>query len=128
MRRVLILTTFYPPYSFGGDGVDMQALALALARRGSDVTVVHDEDAYLALAPGPPPGPHESEPGVEVIRLKSRSEESACSSHTRLDIRFSTGRASAVCARSDDSTRSYSATCHSSVDRPCFRSVPTPSG
>ena len=71
MRRVLILTTFYPPYSFGGDGVDMQALALALARRGSDVTVVHDEDAYLALAPGPPPGPHESEPGVEVIRLKS---------------------------------------------------------
>ena len=71
MRRVLILTTFYPPYSFGGDGVDMQALALALARRGSDVTVVHDEDAYLALAPGPPPGPHETEPGVEVIRLRS---------------------------------------------------------
>ena len=70
MRRVLMVTTFYPPYSFGGDAVDVQSFAGALARRGCEVTVVHDEDAYLALAAKPQPR-HQPEPGVEVIGLRS---------------------------------------------------------
>jgi glycosyltransferase involved in cell wall biosynthesis len=70
MQRVLMLTTFYPPYSFGGDAVDVQTFAGALARRGCAVTVVHDEDAYLALADKPQPR-HQPEPGVEVIGLRS---------------------------------------------------------
>jgi len=70
MRRVLMLTTFYPPYSFGGDAVDVQMWAGALARRGCDVTVVHDRDAYFALASAPHPR-HVPEPGVEVISLSS---------------------------------------------------------
>ncbi|MEP6914250.1 MAG: glycosyltransferase family 4 protein [Acidobacteriota bacterium] len=80
MRRVLLVTTFYPPYSFGGDAVDMQVWADALARRGCDVTVVHDLDAYQTLAaptglpsPGPlPGGGGAAQPGVEVIGLRSR--------------------------------------------------------
>jgi glycosyltransferase involved in cell wall biosynthesis len=73
MRRVLMVTTFYPPYSFGGDAVEVQVWAGALARRGCDVTVVHDRDAYLALALEPHPQRGvTAEPGVEVIGLHSR--------------------------------------------------------
>ena len=71
-RRVLMLTTFYPPYSFGGDAIDVQLWAGALARRGSEVTVVHDEDAYTALGAEPHPD-HRPEPDVEVIGLRSRT-------------------------------------------------------
>ena len=71
--RFCHVTTFYPPYNFGGDGIDVQRLCHALARRGHDVTVVHDVDAYTALdrsAAGPAPVP--PPPGVRVIPLRSR--------------------------------------------------------
>ena len=72
-RRFCFLTTFYPPFSFGGDGIGVQRLAQALARRGHEVTVIHDADAYAALHPGPlpldaPPDPE----GVRVVTLRSR--------------------------------------------------------
>jgi len=44
---IVMFTTFYPPYSFGGDAVGVQRLARALAAIGHNITVVHDEDAYL---------------------------------------------------------------------------------
>jgi glycosyltransferase involved in cell wall biosynthesis len=73
IRRVLVVTTFYPPYSFGGDAVDMQLWAGALARRGCDVTVAHDRDAYQALARAPNANRGvKAQPGVEVIPLHSR--------------------------------------------------------
>ncbi len=46
---IVMFTTFYPPYSFGGDAVGVQRMARALAARGHDVTVVHEEDSYLIL-------------------------------------------------------------------------------
>ena len=46
---IVMFTTFYPPYSFGGDAIGVQRMARALAARGHDVTVVHDEDSYLIL-------------------------------------------------------------------------------
>lgn len=69
--RFCFLTTFYPPYSFGGDAIAIQRLAHGLARVGHQVTVVHDVDAYAALArsaavTGPP-----EPPGVEVVPLRS---------------------------------------------------------
>ncbi len=71
--RFCFPTTFYPPYSFGGDAVGVQRLARALVRRGHEVTVVHDVDAYLALHDGPEPAPVAANDGVEVIRLRSRA-------------------------------------------------------
>jgi glycosyltransferase involved in cell wall biosynthesis len=66
------LTTFYPPYNFGGDGIGIQRLARGLARAGHHVTVLHDLDAYAALAHGPAP-PGEPEPaGIDVVPLRSR--------------------------------------------------------
>lgn len=74
MRRLrfCMVTTFYPPFSFGGDGITVQRFARALARRGHAVTVVHDEDAYLLLAPDGAPPPATEEDGVEVVGLRSR--------------------------------------------------------
>ena len=73
-RRVCFVTTFYPPHSFGGDGISIQRIAQGLARRGLDVTVVYDADAYTVLTgdsrretPQPP-----DPTGVRVVALRSR--------------------------------------------------------
>ncbi len=49
--RICLVTTFYPPESFGGDGVFVERLAHALAREGHRVDVLHDSDAFEALSP-----------------------------------------------------------------------------
>lgn len=65
-----MVTTFYPPYSFGGDAMFVQALSEALVERGHEVDVVHCEDAYrlkdsqpIATSPSP---------NITVYRLKTR--------------------------------------------------------
>lgn len=68
--RICMLTTFYPPYSFGGDALGVQRLAVALARRGHSITVVHDVDAYLIQA-GSEPAATTSSDGVKVVGLRS---------------------------------------------------------
>lgn len=68
--RFCMVTTFYPPYNYGGDGITVQRLARALVRAGHAVTVVHDVDAYLALG-HPMPAPTAAEDGVEVVALRS---------------------------------------------------------
>lgn len=47
--RFCMVTTFYPPHNFGGDGIAVQRLARALARRGHEVTVACNTDAFVAL-------------------------------------------------------------------------------
>ncbi|HZI27497.1 MAG TPA: glycosyltransferase family 4 protein [Gemmatimonadaceae bacterium] len=69
--RFCMLTTFYPPYSFGGDAVGIQRLSRALVRRGHHVTVVHDVDAFNALHRGPEPAAVANDEGVEVVGLRS---------------------------------------------------------
>ena len=71
--RFCMVTTFYPPCSFGGDAISVQQLSRALVRRGHEVTVVHDVDAFAALDAGPlPPYRRGRRQGVRVVRLKSR--------------------------------------------------------
>ena len=41
------VTTFYPPYHFGGDAILTQMICEALASRGHDVDVVYCTDAYF---------------------------------------------------------------------------------
>ncbi len=70
--RFAFLTTFYPPWNFGGDGIGIQRLARGLVRAGHQVTVIHETEGYRALA-GRRPAPGEPEPeGIEVIALRSR--------------------------------------------------------
>ena len=69
--RFCFLTTFYPPYNFGGDGIGIQRLARGLARAGHHVTVAHDADAYNMLHKGAEPEPVAEMPGIELVSLKS---------------------------------------------------------
>lgn len=69
--RIAFITTFYPPYNFGGDGIAIQRLARALVGRGHHVTVIHDVDAYNLLDTGPEPGPGDEPEGLEVVGLRS---------------------------------------------------------
>lgn len=72
-RRFCFLTTFYPPFNFGGDGIGVQRFARALAKRGNEVTVIHDRDAYAVLHAGPMPEAGPPDPfGVQVVTLSSR--------------------------------------------------------
>ena len=70
--RFCMVTTFYPPFNFGGDGIGVQRLSQALVRRGHDVTVVHDGDAFVQLA-GAEPVAAAPDDGVRVVTLRSRA-------------------------------------------------------
>ena len=67
-----MVTTFYPPYNFGGDGTYVKALSAALVRRGHEVTVVHCEDAFRTKSNQAVATTEESD-GVEIVRIKLRS-------------------------------------------------------
>ncbi len=60
--RFCHVSTFYPPYHFGGDGVLTQSICEGLVRRGHEVTIVHSADAYelrgapITATPVDPPG------------------------------------------------------------------------
>ena len=69
--RFCMITTFYPPFNFGGDGIGIQHLARGLARRGHHVTVVHDIDAYRALGGEAASSPEDGSDGIERIGLQS---------------------------------------------------------
>jgi len=76
--RFCHFTTFYPPYNFGGDGIGIQRLCRALARRGHEVTVVHDADAYNALHHGPEPRAEPDPDGVRTVAVKSGLGSLSC--------------------------------------------------
>jgi glycosyltransferase involved in cell wall biosynthesis len=69
--KIVMLTTFYPPYSYGGDAIGIERLVSALARDGHEVTVVHDIDAYNSLSDDSPRQTAPTEK-VTVIGLESR--------------------------------------------------------
>jgi glycosyltransferase involved in cell wall biosynthesis len=66
-----MVTTFYPPRSFGGDAVAVQSLSRALVRAGHDVTVICDDDAYRTLSGRRDAPPVGSDEGIVVHRLSS---------------------------------------------------------
>lgn len=66
------ITTFYPPYHFGGEAMYLYRLSNALARRGHRVTVIHCVDAYELGSSAGPRGDFPHHPGVTVHPLRSR--------------------------------------------------------
>lgn len=66
-----MVTTFYPPFNFGGDGIFVHQLAQELVRRGHHVDVIHCADAYRLLSGSEPDGVDLDTPGVTVHRLRS---------------------------------------------------------
>ncbi len=69
--RLCIVTTFYPPYNFGGDGIYAHRLANGLAQRGHEVTVLHSPSAYEALAGGSPTDGYADHANVDVQPIRT---------------------------------------------------------
>jgi hypothetical protein len=69
--KFLHLTTFYPPYSFGGDAMYIYRLAHALGEMGHHVDVVHCVDSYHLLHPAPPPIAFAEHPNVHRHELRN---------------------------------------------------------
>ena len=70
--RFCHITTFYPPYNSGGDGIGIQRLVEALEKRGHHNTVIHDADAYAMLSGGKRPELPPARENLEVHPLRSR--------------------------------------------------------
>src|SRR6185312_13364368 len=67
----LHLTTFYPPYSFGGGPMYLYRLCHGLADQGHHVEVIHCVDSFHLLHPGEPKIPFAEHPGVTRHELRS---------------------------------------------------------
>jgi glycosyltransferase involved in cell wall biosynthesis len=71
LMRFCMITTFYPPYHFGGDATYVRALSRTLVAQGHEVEVIHCVDAYRLKKPQDIPVVA-SDDGITVHRLKSR--------------------------------------------------------
>jgi len=69
--RFCMVTTFYPPYNFGGDGIFIHQLSNELAQRGHHVEVVHCRDAFWLLNRETSSAPYQNHPNVQVHGLHS---------------------------------------------------------
>lgn len=68
-----MVTTFFPPFHFGGDGLFVMQLARDLTEAGHEVEVVHCTDAWRIVSGRSSPGDQEGElEGIRVHRLESR--------------------------------------------------------
>ncbi len=68
-----MVSTFYPPYNFGGDGMHIYRLSNELAKKGHFVDVFYCEDSYLLLNGKHPTAEFPNHPNINVIKLKSRA-------------------------------------------------------
>jgi len=66
-----MVTTFYPPYHFGGDATYIRALSKGLANRGHEIEVIHCEDAFRIVNKGGKEGEKIKDKGIQTHRLKS---------------------------------------------------------
>ena len=73
-----MITTFYPPYHFGGDGNYVRQMAHILAGLGHQVDIIHDIDAYRLLSNQKNPQPLQEPEGVNVFGLQSRIGALSC--------------------------------------------------
>jgi glycosyltransferase involved in cell wall biosynthesis len=69
--RFCLVTTFYPPYNFGGDGIYAHRLANGLAQLGHQVTVLHSPTAYEMLAGTKPSDSYDDHKNVTVRPIRT---------------------------------------------------------
>jgi glycosyltransferase involved in cell wall biosynthesis len=73
--RFCLVTTFYPPFNFGGDGITVRRLANTLAEHGHHVEVAHCVDAFHMLRPEgvAAEGPYDDCPSIVHHALRSQA-------------------------------------------------------
>lgn len=70
--KFALITTFYPPFHFGGDGVYVRNHAHALVRRGHSVDVIHSVDPFVVLGGNQSLNAPDEPDGIRVFSVKSR--------------------------------------------------------
>lgn len=76
--RFAMITTFYPPYHFGGDAAFVRQFSEILAQYGHEVDVIHDVDAYKMLSGQQKPKAINRPSGVNIYRMESRWPRLSC--------------------------------------------------
>jgi glycosyltransferase involved in cell wall biosynthesis len=71
--RFGMVTTFYPPFSYGGDATYVRGLARALVELDHEVEVIASTDAFLVHSKAGDLAPPSWEDGVKVHRLRHRA-------------------------------------------------------
>jgi len=66
-----MISTFYPPYSFGGDAIYIARLCNELARAGHAVDVIHCADSFRFFRPEPDLQGSSVHPGITIHKLES---------------------------------------------------------
>ncbi|HUL40027.1 MAG TPA: glycosyltransferase [Methanomassiliicoccales archaeon] len=66
-KRIIMTSTFYPPYHLGGDATHVRALREELQRQGHEVHVLHSLDAYRWKR-GEVAGEPEAQPGIHTVQ------------------------------------------------------------
>ena len=66
-----MITTFYPPHAFGGDGVFVWRLSNCLAAAGHTVEVIHCLDSYRAVGGQALPAGWDNHPNITLRSLHS---------------------------------------------------------
>lgn len=79
--KFCIVTTFYPPYNFGGDGIFVQRLVKALARDGHTVHVIHDIDAFALSSQVLPAESVSHDPYITIHSLRGMGAMDLLVSH-----------------------------------------------
>jgi len=69
--KFCLVTTFFPPYHFGGDAIVVGHLANALVGAGHEVQVVHCADSFRLLSRSVRPSPFPLDSRVRVRTLRS---------------------------------------------------------
>lgn len=69
--KFCMISTFYPPFNFGGDGMHIYRLSNELAKRGHSIDIFHCEDSFLMLNGKPPTSDFPNHPNIKVYGLKS---------------------------------------------------------
>lgn len=69
--RFCMVSTFYPPYNFGGDGMHIYRLSNELARRGHSVDVLYCEDSFMYMNGSRPTALFPNHERVKLLPLVS---------------------------------------------------------
>lgn len=69
--RFCMITTFYPPYSFGGDAIYVHRLCTELVKRGHEVDVIHCADSYHLFHQGASQRAFPASRGITQHKLSS---------------------------------------------------------
>lgn len=68
--RFYMITKFYPPYNFGGDGIFAYRLSNELAQREHQVAIIHCIEAYRPLRRQELARAYDDYPNVAAHRIK----------------------------------------------------------